>query len=102
MVGKYPRQFGNAWDDASFNQGYSGYTNTYSNNNRTSEDLRFELNELYDRAGYGSMIILVNHLISAIDAGFTARGVNRRLQMTYNKRYLDGEQVNMLGMRMSW
>ncbi|RMF57440.1 MAG: hypothetical protein D6748_11155, partial [Calditrichaeota bacterium] len=71
--------------------------------NDQAETLRAELNHLYNIAGYGSMIALVNHLVSAIDAGFTTRSYNRRhMQLTYDRRYVNGERVNMFGIRMYW
>lgn len=103
MVGKYPTQFGNAWDDASFQHQYNGYTGDFTLHNARAEDLRAELNHMYNIAGYGSMIVLVNHLISAIDAGFTTRSYNRRqLRLTYQRPKLNGERVNMFGLRMDW
>ena len=103
MVGKYPTQFGNAWDDASFNVQYDGYTGKLTPNNARAEDLRAELNNLYNIAGYGSMVALVNHLVSAIDAGFTTRNYNRRqMRLTYERRRINGERVNMYGIRMDW
>jgi len=45
------------------------------------------------------MVVLINHIVSAIDAGFTANSFNKRqIQATYqNKRYVD-EYVNMFGL----
>lgn len=104
MIGKYPHQFGAAWSDASFNVIYSGPDNITPNNNFYM-DMRDEANRLYDKAQYGLMVALVNHVVSAIDAGFTARSYNRRhlqLEMSYRNLDFQGEYVNMFGVNMKW
>lgn len=104
MIGKYPHQFGAAWEDASFDRTYSGPNNITDNNNFYM-DMREESNRLYDKAQYGLMVALVNHVISAIDAGFTARNYNRRqarMEMSYHNFLYKGEYVNMFGVNMKW
>jgi hypothetical protein len=104
MIGKYPHQFGAAWSDASFNVIYSGPDNITPNNNFYM-DMREQANRLYDKAQYGLMVALVNHVVSAIDAGFTARSYNRRqlqLEMSYKNMDFQGEYVNMFGVNMKW
>jgi hypothetical protein len=104
MIGKYPMQFGNAWEDASFDRQYSGPDNITSGNNLYM-DMRDESNRLYDISQYGVMVALVNHVISAIDAGFTARNYNRRqlkMEMSYQNYRYKNEYLNMLGMNLKW
>ncbi|MEJ2537510.1 MAG: hypothetical protein P8048_10755 [Calditrichia bacterium] len=104
MIGKYPHQFGAAWSDASFDIIYSGPDNITSNNNFYM-DMREEANRLYDKAQYGLMVALVNHVVSAIDAGFTARSFNRehmKVEMSYRNIIYKGEYVNMFGVNMKW
>jgi hypothetical protein len=100
MIGKYPKQFGNAWFDASFDVTYQdfGQGNITPMNNLYAT-MRDDANQFYKTAGYGSMVVLINHIVSAIDAGFTANSFNKRqIQATYqNKRYVD-EYVNMFGL----
>lgn len=99
MIGKYPEQFGNAWADASFDAFYSGFTNMVTPMISQYTSLRNASNHFYDVAGYGTAAILLNHVLSAIDAGFTTRGFNRRhLKVSYHSvRYKD-EFVNMFGL----
>jgi hypothetical protein len=108
MIGKYPAQFGYAWEDATFNPSkpYSGYTPNYTEKNNYYEGLRDDSNHFYNVAGYGAMTALVNHVISAIDAGFTARRFNRshavQMEMSYNNLLYKGEYVNMFGVNLRW
>jgi hypothetical protein len=106
MIGKYPAQFGYAWDDASFLHHYSGYTNDYTPNNNFYMDMRDEANRFYNIASYGTMTALVNHVVSAIDAGFTARRFNRnntlRVEMSYQNRLYLNEYVNLFGINIKW
>lgn len=97
MIGKYPLQFGRAWEDASFSSGSATPKNIrYTNLSKDAENL-------YDKAGYGSMAALINHVISAIDAGFTTRRYNRRqMRFSYESRKFNGEYVNMFGMTFGW
>lgn len=104
MIGKYPVQFGNAWDDATFNRTYSGPDNITPNNNYYME-MRDESNHYYDMAQYGIMVALINHVVSAIDAGFTARNYNRqqaKLEASYHNYRYRGEYVNMFGVNVIW
>lgn len=101
MIGKYPAQFGNAWADADFTSFYQDFgQGNITPMNDLYATMRDEANKLYDKAAYGSMIVLLNHLVSAVDAGFTARSYNRRqMSLTYHQKvYSSGEHVNMFGL----
>ncbi|GAB4374177.1 MAG: hypothetical protein Kow0042_18560 [Calditrichia bacterium] len=107
MIGKYPAQFGNAWDDASFNVRYTGYPPArLTSRNDYYMDMRDEANRFYNIAGYGSMVALINHVISAIDAGFTTRRYNKKhavaLEMSYKNIVYKAEYVNMFGLNVHW
>ncbi len=103
MIGKYPEQFGNAWADASFNAEYSGFEDNVTPMNDHYTNLSKEAENLYDKAGYGSMAALINHVISAVDAGFTTRSYNRRqMRLSYDNRQINGEYVNMFGVAFIW
>ncbi len=104
MIGKYPGQFGAVWDDASFTSSYLG-PDRITPRNDFYTNMRDDANRLYDIAQYGLMTALVNHVISAIDAGFTARRYNRnhaQLEMSYDNLLYKGEYVNMLGVNVKW
>lgn len=97
MIGKYPKQFGKAWVDASF------FSDRVTEKNIFYTNLSKEAENLYDKAGYGSMAALINHIISAVDAGFTTRSFNRRqMRFSYQNRRFNGEYVNMFGMTFAW
>ena len=105
MIGKYPEQFGNAWADADFTTYYSGYVNRVTPLNREYATMRQQANEFYNTAGYGSMIMLINHVVSAIDAGFTTRRFNsKQVALSYERRREfsgNGEGINMFGLRVA-
>ena len=104
MIGKYPGQFGNAWSDASYDRRYSGPDNITTKNNFYMET-RDQANRFYDYAQYGLMAVLINHVVSAIDAGFTTRNYNRKLvkmEMSYKNLRYKREYVNMFGVNLSW
>lgn len=105
MIGKYPAQFGNAWDDASFDVTYTGYPPAkLTPRNKLYMDMRNDANRFYNIAGYGTMTALVNHILAAIDAGFTARRFNRahavKVEMSYKNRLYKGEYVNLFGVNV--
>ncbi len=108
MIGKYPEQFGNAWADGSYNVRYNGDYGGVTVANLTPMTteyvfLRDDANRFYDKAGYGSMIALINHLVSAIDAGFTTRGFNQKqMKLTYQNRLLVGDYINMFGLSVAF
>ncbi len=104
MIGKYPGQFGNAWEDASFFVTYSGYEGRVTPLNERYVQMRDESNRYFDIAGYGAMVALVNHVISAIDAGFTTRNFNRKhkVRLSYKNIYYPGEYVNLVGVQMDF
>ncbi len=104
MIGKYPKQFGNAWYDADFNATYQDFgQGNITPMNALYATMRDDANQLYKTASYGTMVALVNHLISAIDAGFTARSINRRaMEVTYHNRFVVDEYVNMFGLSVGF
>lgn len=104
MIYKYLHQFGNGWDDALFDVTYDGYQNKFTNNILRYRDLRNTTDKLYDYATTATMVTLVNHVASALDAAFTAKINNRQLHARFimgQKQYFD-EQVSMYGLAFSW
>jgi hypothetical protein len=104
MIVKYLTQFGNGWDDADFYYTYYGNTDDMSPQMFTYRDMRNDMNAYFDRASAATNIILINHVLSALDAAWTASRYNREITMkirAYNKRYFD-ENVQMLGINLTW
>lgn len=104
MIYKYLTQFGNAWDDADFFKTYYGNTNNMTSHMMEYRDMRNDMNNFHDIASTAINVILINHVLSAVDAALTARGYNRKLHINLqvkNKWYFD-EQVQMYGINLSW
>jgi hypothetical protein len=104
MIYKYLTQFGNAWDDADFYTRYYGNTNNLTDNMFAYRDMRNQTNEYFDNATTAVNVILINHVISALEAAWSARMFNKDLEIkpfAHNRRYLD-EQVQMYGLNISW
>ena len=104
MIVKYLTQFGNAWEDANFIDYYYGNTDKMTSQMFTYRDMRNDMNQYYDVASIATNVILINHVLSALDAAWTAGRYNREITMkirAYNKRYFD-ENVQMVGINLSW
>jgi hypothetical protein len=104
MIYKYLTQFGNAWGDADFYTTYYGNNNTMTTQMFTYRDMRNQTNNFYDTATAAVNVILINHVISAIEAAWDARNINRDIEIklsAYNRQYND-EQVQMYGINLSW
>ncbi len=104
MIVKYLTQFGNAWEDANFIDYYYGNTDKMTAQMFTYRDMRNDMNQYYDVASIATNVILINHVLSALDAAWTAGRYNREITMkirAYNKRYFD-ENVQMVGINLSW
>jgi hypothetical protein len=104
MIVKYLTQFGNGWADANFYSTYYGNTNNMTAQMFSYRDMRNQMNEYHDVASAATNIILINHVLSALDAAWTASRYNREITMkirAYNKRYFD-ENVQMVGINFAW
>ncbi len=104
MIYKYLTQFGNAWSDADFYTTYYGNTNTMTPQMFSYRDMRNQTNDYYDSATAAINVVLVNHVLSALEAAWSARVYNKDLEIkmnAHNLRYLD-EQVQMYGFNISW
>lgn len=98
-IGKYD-QFNAGWDDS-----ISGEAKERDSANRTQyTGMRKKANDQFKIATYGTSIVLVNHLISALDAAYTTYKFNRQIKASMGmemQRY-DQELVPALAMKMSW
>lgn len=98
MIGKYLRQFGIGWDDVhpddpnQWNSWFETYKATIeelwgtgvsvsSSSPFASDyiDMRYDSNVMLDRSANFFMVMMANHVISALDAGFTVTRHNRRI-----------------------
>jgi hypothetical protein len=83
MIGKYP-QFNPGWDD--FDES-SLYTYTNQERNPVTENfdyysgLRGKANDYYNIASSAVIAVIVNHVLSAIDAAWSTSRFNKRLEM---------------------
>lgn len=104
MIYKYATQFGNGWDDADFYAVYYGNTNQLTQNMFTYRDLRNQMNDFYDSAKIAINVVLVNHILSALDAALTTRNYNRsiKVNLRVDSRQLNGERVQMYGVNVAW
>ncbi|MGH7600098.1 MAG: hypothetical protein ACREOI_27400 [bacterium] len=98
-IGKYD-QFNAGWDDS-----ISGEAKQRDSANRTQyTGMRKKANDQFKIATYGTSVVLINHLISALDAAYTAYKFNREIKASMGmemQRY-DQELVPALAMKMSW
>ncbi len=117
MIGKYLTQFGAAWDDiypenpsewsAFFNTFYDDETflNVHSVLANTYAQMRYDSNKLLDKSAAFFMAIMVNHVVSAVDAGFTVRLHNKRVmsgEVTAKTTFFNGEPVVMGGVNLTF
>jgi hypothetical protein len=125
MIGKYFQQFGFGWRDT-----YPEGTNVNDENVGhiwTTDDpatlpydgqsplffqyrdMRGEANDLLNKGNVMMEIVLVNHVLSALDAAFAVRGYNKRhaagedmgLKMEYDiKKTIDGDMARFVKLSM--
>jgi hypothetical protein len=106
MIGKYS-QFGGGWDDAeSFKAG--GYTRTdvVANNGIGNVSPRFieysrmrgDANSSYNIATGVSIVIIANHVLSALEAAFNAAHINHKIQLEGHilPRQIEGTMVEFV------
>jgi hypothetical protein len=109
MIGKYMTQFGPGWDDAN-NTTYAQLEDMYywdggtTNNSTYYMDLRAKSNDALEMAAYCFQAVMLNHVFSALDAGFTVRLHNRKIQTSMNiaPENYQGEQVAMGQITVNW
>lgn len=79
MIGKYP-QFNPGWNDFNVNSTYQ-YGDPLTENFLHYSSLRGEANDFYTVAKTFVNILVVNHLLSAIDAAWSASRYNKKIEM---------------------
>ena len=121
MIGKYLQQFGVGWPEEYENHTpddvfqpnayysavgeehwYGFGVNTLA---KTYTDMRYDSNTLLEMRDNFFKIVMINHVLSALDAGFTVARHNRRLmeaQFGAETRLYNGEMVAMGKIKINW
>jgi hypothetical protein len=91
MIGKYMVQFGAGWDDADIAQYEQSDESLIwywpGGTTRHSEyymDTRGKSNDALDKSALFIQLVMLNHVFSALDAGFTVRLKNRKIETSMN------------------
>lgn len=81
MIGKY-QQFNNGWNDFDFNPevGFDYHTPLTDNFQKYS-GMRGEANDYYNKASTFVTVVVINHVISAIDAVLSTKWYNDKVKM---------------------
>ena len=111
MIGKYLVQFGPGWDDClnpmsnTVEREGTWYWNGGSTLNAEHyNDLRHDSDRASEIVSFCSGIIILNHIISAVDASITVIRKNRKIETSMNvfpERYF-GENIAMAQLTVNW
>jgi hypothetical protein len=111
MIGKYITQFGPGWDDVTnlddstyVDEGFFQYANYPTSHSTYYMGLRRASNDALDMATICFEAAMLNHVFSALDAGFTVRWKNKKAQTSMNfypGRYRD-ENLLMGQVTIAW
>lgn len=106
MIYKYLHQFGVGWDDAPSFSYYDDVANLKNPTPNISQyrSMRNRSNSYYETATNMVELALLNHLISALDAAWSARQFNNKVKysLEFRQRKMNFERVNMYGLNISW
>ena len=97
MIYKYQHQFGIGWDDFISTEKLSPNTIEY-------RDMRNDSNDYYQTATTMLNLVMLNHLISAIDAAFVANKYNTKVKLSLQAypRYVGRERIGVYGLTIAW
>jgi len=79
LIGKYP-QYGGGWNDASGFTPGNILTDNVSPNFLIYRDMRGGANEMYNIARTASLVIVANHVLSALEAAWEVSRANRTVE----------------------
>jgi hypothetical protein len=111
MIGKYIEQFGFGWDDA-VDLPPEDPRSTLSFDGTTANffyyaGMRGDANDLYHTANIGMEVVLVNHILSPLEAAFLVRSHNRKVDkqaglghLQYERKMINGADTRMLTLRI--
>jgi hypothetical protein len=108
MIGKYIEQFGFGWDDTTGDDPATLYFDGTTANFLYYADMRGEANDLLHTANVGMEVVLVNHILSPLEAAFLVRSHNRRVDkeaglghyLRYERRMINGADTRLLTLRI--
>jgi hypothetical protein len=83
LIGKY-LQYNMGWDD--WDPGRVDYLTSMSQKFSYYRDMRGRANDLYTIARTAGYLVVVNHLLSAVDAAFAASGFNKSVRVETHLR----------------
>ena len=105
-IGKYTTQFGFGWDDQTGDDQDTPYVwDGKSPRMEQYIDMRYDSNRLLDRSATFLMVVMANHVVSALDAGFTVRAKNRKLaevEVGMRAPVINDIPVAMGSLRVTW
>ena len=87
-IGKYP-QFNVGWDDFGNENTPFTYGDPLTSNFIYYSDQRGKANDYYNVAAKAVLVIVVNHIISTIDAAWSTRNYNKDLEMNVSLEKFD-------------
>lgn len=107
MIYKYLGQFGAGWKEVDGDWKYydgGAHLNELTSDVSHYKSLRNKSNDFYRVAGTMGTVVLLNHLVSAFDAAFSARSYNRQFNYSFTtgQKYYAGEKVTTYGIALSW
>lgn len=88
MIGKY-QQFNAGWkdfDESEYSDNHYDYGDPLTDMYLYYSDQRGKANDFYNAARWGVIAIVTNHILSAVDAAFSANSYNRTLESQLNIR----------------
>jgi hypothetical protein len=106
MIGKY-HQFNVGWEDANPNIGLldEEWNLSYVSDKRLDyEYMQKESNDAFQMATLAASVALVNHVLSAVDAGFTVKRHNDKLSVTpsIEPLYVHNSVQPVFSLRVHW
>ncbi|MDZ7721380.1 MAG: DUF5683 domain-containing protein [candidate division KSB1 bacterium] len=108
MIGKY-HQFNYGWDDFrneySITMTHQELNNIETENRHTYESKRNDANQAFRTATSSVTVVMLNHILSAADAAWTAYSFNNRsatLSLKAEPLYFDQDLQTVLSLRVNW
>lgn len=102
MIGKYP-QFNVGWNDFNYNDDFNyGQSLTPMFNYYSGE--RGKANDYYNKANTFMTILIVNHIVSAAEAFFSAKINNKRVSISsvYDEQKLGTQRIRYSGLNIKF